>query len=76
MSGVSESPREQTHWPWMRELQVLDDDASLDDVALAAGPVSAGDDRPVSGDPSGTDALTQMANARQATLANSNIKAL
>ena len=23
-----------THWPWMRELQVLDD-AGLDDVALA-----------------------------------------
>ena len=23
--GMSESPRQQTHWPWMRELQVLDD---------------------------------------------------
>ena len=30
-----ESPRQQTHRPWMRELQVLDDDAGLDDVALA-----------------------------------------
>ena len=25
----------QTRWPWMRELQVLDDDAGLDDAALA-----------------------------------------
>ena len=33
--GMSESPRQQTHWPWMHELQVLDDDAGLDDVALA-----------------------------------------
>jgi hypothetical protein len=32
---MSESPLQQTHWPWMRELQVLDDDAGLDDVALA-----------------------------------------
>ena len=32
---MSESPRQQTHRPWMRELQVLDDDAGLDDVALA-----------------------------------------
>ncbi len=32
---MSESPRQQTHWPWMRELQVLDDDAGLDDVALS-----------------------------------------
>ena len=32
---MSESPRQQTDWPWMRELQVLDDDAGLDDVALA-----------------------------------------
>jgi len=28
---MSESPRQQTHWPWMRELH----DAGLDDVALA-----------------------------------------
>ena len=32
---MSESPHQQTHWPWMRELQVLDDDAGLDDVAIA-----------------------------------------
>ncbi len=31
--GMSESPRQQTHRPRMRELQVLDD--GLDDVALA-----------------------------------------
>ena len=33
--GMCESPRQQTHWPWMSELQVLDDDAGLDDIALA-----------------------------------------
>ena len=38
---MSESPREQTHRLWIRELQVLDDDASLDDVALAAGVVTS-----------------------------------
>jgi hypothetical protein len=32
---LSESQRQQTHWPWTRETQLLDDDAGLDDVALA-----------------------------------------
>jgi hypothetical protein len=44
---MSESSRQQTHWPWMRELQVLDDDAGLDDVALArpaAGTCAAASD--------------------------------
>ena len=33
--GRSESLRQRTPCPWMRELQVLVDDAGLDDVALA-----------------------------------------
>ena len=33
--GRAGGARQQTHWPWMRGLQVLDDDAGLDDVALA-----------------------------------------
>ena len=32
---MSESSCQQTHRPWMHELQVLDDDAGLDNVALA-----------------------------------------